>query len=106
MNRTAEVIVTTQRETHVDMIEFRSLQTTAQGRCAVFDWRSIPFAQADHNTLLNAFRRRQFNCYLWRKMIDRSIYERALLISGTCTIEAFITLPVAERRIGVFFEES
>jgi glycosyltransferase involved in cell wall biosynthesis len=82
MNRTAEVVVNTQRETGADMIEFKSLQITPQGRCDVLDWGSIPFTQADNNTLVKAFRVRQFNCYLWRKMIARSIYQRALLMMG------------------------
>jgi glycosyltransferase involved in cell wall biosynthesis len=64
MNRTAEVIVNTQCETGADMIEFKSLQLTPQGRCYVLDWGSIPFTLADNNTLVKAFRVRQFNCYL------------------------------------------
>jgi glycosyltransferase involved in cell wall biosynthesis len=83
MNRTAEVIVKTQLQTGADMIEFRSLQITAQGRCDLFDWGSISFAQADNRTLVNAFRKRQFNCYLWRKMFARAIYEKALLMMGS-----------------------
>jgi glycosyltransferase involved in cell wall biosynthesis len=82
MNRTAEITIKTHRQTGADMSEFRSLQIDSRGRCRVLQCASIPFAQANNDTLIRAFRRGKANWTLWRKMIARSIYEQALLMMG------------------------
>jgi hypothetical protein len=82
MNQTAEVIVSTHHEKGADMTEFKSLQIGLNGKSQAFDWNSIPFAQADNNSLVDEFRRGRVNCFLWRKSVARSIYEQALLLMG------------------------
>jgi hypothetical protein len=64
------------------MTEFNTLQIDGRGRIRVFAWGLIPFAQADNNTLVAAFRQGRINWTLWRKSIARVIYEQALLMLG------------------------
>jgi glycosyltransferase involved in cell wall biosynthesis len=97
MNRTAEIDFRAHQLTGADMVEHRILQVRSGGRICIFRWREAPFQIADNNTLTAAMQKGIMNWTLWRKMIDRKLYQRALVFLG---IEA-CTLPIvmAEDRL-------
>jgi hypothetical protein len=57
MNKTGEIVIKIHRQTGGDMTELKSFRVDPRGRFRFFHWARTPFAQADNNTLIIAFRR-------------------------------------------------
>jgi glycosyltransferase involved in cell wall biosynthesis len=82
MNRTAEIDFRAHQVTGADMVEHKMLQVRPGGRICIFQWREAPFRMADNNTLTITLQKGQMNWTLWRKMIERFLYQRALVFLG------------------------
>jgi glycosyltransferase involved in cell wall biosynthesis len=87
LNRTAEIGAKTHQLTKADMCEFKTLRIDAKGRCEILRNFVFPFSEADNTTLTRFFRRLKLGWGLCNKVIQRSIYQQALLLIGpeVCT---------------------
>jgi glycosyltransferase involved in cell wall biosynthesis len=82
MNQTVEIDSRAHKLTGADMVEHKVLQVRSGGRISIFQWREAPFHEADNVTLTAALRKETMNWTLWRKMIGRHLYARALVFLG------------------------
>jgi hypothetical protein len=85
MNRTAEIDFNVHQLTGADVVEHKMLQFLSGGRIAIFEWREAPFREANNSTLTAAVRKGIMNWTLPRKMIERLLYQQALVFLGSET---------------------
>jgi hypothetical protein len=90
MNRTAEVAINTYKKTGADIVAFKALQIDNQGRYSMYHPCEIPCREADNNTLVGIFQSLGRGWTLWNKLIARSIYQQALILTEFETCRAVI----------------
>jgi hypothetical protein len=74
------------------VIEHKMMQVLSSHRICIFKWREAPFQEADNNTLTAAMRKGIMNWTLPRKMIERCLYQHALVFLGveTCRLRIIV----------------